>query len=113
MNTKTFGNRIKTIRKSKNMSVEQLADKADISVDHLRAIESGRRLPSLPVCLKIINIFNISSDELLKGNVKQASSFLVNDITRKMINLSVEQLNLMDAVCTAMIDEFKKTSNKQ
>jgi len=112
MNTKTFGNRIKTIRKSKNMSVEQLADKADISVDHLRAIESGRRLPSLPVCLKIINIFNISSHELLKGNVKQASSFLVNDITRKMINLSVEQLNLLDAVCTAMIEEFKKTSKK-
>lgn len=112
MNTKTFGNRIKNIRKTKNMSVEQLADKADISVDHLRAIESGRRLPSLTVCLKIINIFNISSDELLKGNVKQASAFLVNDITRKMINLSVEQLNLLDAVCTAMIEEFKKSDNK-
>lgn len=108
MNTKAFGKRVKTIRKSRNYTVEELAKKAGISVDHLRAIESGRRLPSLPVCIDIINIFNISSDELLKGNIRQASTYLVNDITRKMITLSVEQLNLIDAVCTAMIDEFKK-----
>lgn len=111
MNTKTFGARVKKLRRAKDVSVEQFAKKIDISVDHLRAVECGRRTPSLEVCVKIINALNISADELLKGSVTQASSLLINDITRKMIGLSNEELRMLDAVCSAMIDEFK--NNRQ
>lgn len=42
-----LGRRIKELRKTKNMSQDQLAEKVDIDPKHLSRIEVGRSYPSL------------------------------------------------------------------
>jgi transcriptional regulator with XRE-family HTH domain len=48
-----LGEKICAIRESRGMSIEQLADRADLDQEHVRQIESGALLPSLSPLIRI------------------------------------------------------------
>ena len=58
------GHKIKTLRKEKNFTQEQLAEKAGISVDFLSLIERGKNAPSLESLEKLATALKISVKEL-------------------------------------------------
>lgn len=53
MDKKLLGKRINTARKDRGLTSEKLSELCDINATYLRQIESGAKLPSLPlfVCL--------------------------------------------------------------
>jgi transcriptional regulator with XRE-family HTH domain len=59
-----IGQKIKTLRTEKNLTQEQLAEKAGISIDFLSLIERGRNAPSLESLEKIANALNIEVKDL-------------------------------------------------
>ena len=54
-----ISNRIKEIRKKKNITVQELADKADVSKGLISQIENNRTVPSLPVLMSIVRSLNL------------------------------------------------------
>ena len=61
---KAFGNHLKEIRVAKNMTQEQLADKASVSEYTIVTLESGKLNTSLPTCFAIAKALGISPLDL-------------------------------------------------
>lgn len=57
-------NSLKTERKKKKITQEQLADLVGVSRQSINAIERGKYVPSTVLALKISEIFNISVNKL-------------------------------------------------
>ena len=66
-----FGNILKTLRLSDNMTQAQLAQKLQLTKSVISAYETGLRLPSYDVLIQISKIFNVSTDYLLGLERKQ------------------------------------------
>ena len=60
----TFGEKIRELRKAKNLTLSQLADLANLSVMTLSKIENNRYNPSILTVGKLANIFDAEHDEL-------------------------------------------------
>lgn len=61
-----LGARIKEIRKKREMSQEQLAEKIDVDPKHLSRIEVGRGYPSLDALENIASALNVEMKELFE-----------------------------------------------
>lgn len=61
-----ISNKIKDIRKQKNITVQELANKADVSKGLISQIENNRTVPSLPVLMKIIQSLNLDMNDFFK-----------------------------------------------
>jgi len=55
-----IGERIKNLRTQKNITLEQLANKAAVSKSLISQIENNRAVPSLPVLLTLIHSLDVS-----------------------------------------------------
>ena len=69
-----FGKRLSLLRKSHGLTQEQLAEKLNISWDHLSKIERGKRHASLELIVTISQQFSVSTDYLLLGRKKEQLS---------------------------------------
>lgn len=72
MNQNILGKRIKYLREHKDISQIELAKYLNIGNTTLSQYESGKRIPSDQIKLKIANYFNVSVDFLL-GNTDNPS----------------------------------------
>ena len=59
-----LGNRIKTIRKSRNLSQKAMAEKCGMDFASYSNIENGKRNVTVFTLQRIINVFKISFNEL-------------------------------------------------
>lgn len=64
---KQLGMRVRYLRKTKKMSIEDLALEAEINRNYLSDLERGKRNPTLQVISKIAAALQISLEELFKG----------------------------------------------
>ena len=65
MYRKPIGKRINLARKDKGLTSEALAELCNINATYMRQIESGTKLPSLPVFISICQSLTISPSYLL------------------------------------------------
>ncbi len=73
MNYELLGRKIRQQRKEKKYTLEQLAEKLDISTTFIGQIERAKGIPSLETLVKIANILEISTDNLLFGDLNSKS----------------------------------------
>ena len=64
-----FSENLQNLRKIKNMSQEQLAEKLDVSRQAVSKWESGNGYPETEKIITICEIFDCSMDNLLKGKI--------------------------------------------
>jgi len=62
-----FGNNVKRLRAARSLTQEALAEKADVSRRYLQEIESGTKLPTVPVLARLRRGLGCPWDDLLKG----------------------------------------------
>lgn len=62
----TISNKIKEIRKSKKITVQQLADEAKVSKGLISQIENNRTVPSLPVLMNIVHSLKFDLTDFFK-----------------------------------------------
>ena len=62
--SRAFGNRLVTIRKTKRLTQEKLAEKTGISIDFLSMLERGYRSPSFTTIEHLANALAIEVKEL-------------------------------------------------
>ena len=72
MNNALFGHRLRTYRKEKGLTIEKLVEQVGLSPNYLGDVERGKKLPSMATFIRLVNVLDISADELLKDEVNRA-----------------------------------------
>jgi len=62
---KDFGKQLQLVRKSKNISQEELAHKLSMHRTYVGMIERGERNPTIRTLYKIVQVLKIKSSEIL------------------------------------------------
>ena len=83
LNYELLGKQIRKQRKEKKYTLEQLAEKLDVSTTFIGQIERAKGIPSLETLVKIANVLEISIDSLFLGdlNNKSGNNHFVKKIT--------------------------------
>jgi transcriptional regulator with XRE-family HTH domain len=105
MNT-LVGKKIRTLRKQKGLSQEQVADRLHISQSTYARIESGDSHSWASYIEPISNLFNIQPEELLKQesiivNQNQQGgngAFIINQLSEKLIEQYEQRIKDKDEI---------------
>lgn len=96
INLKNIGNRLKEIRKRERYTQENIAEFADISTSHYSHIENGTTKPSLNTLIRIVNVLNVSMDEVLDIELNKKSLYItLEEIDKIFRNCNMKQRNLL------------------
>ena len=77
-----FGSHIKELREAKELSIRELARKADLSPSHLHYIESGRTMPGDETVGRLAKALATSKDRLLQErDLAKARRTIPEDVT--------------------------------
>lgn len=79
----TLGERIAIQRKAKSLSQEELANILNVSRQAVYKWESDQSTPELEKLIAMTSIFEISLDELVKGEIPQNSEVVINVNSKK------------------------------
>ena len=67
MDQSYIGQRLKTLRKEKGLTQEQLGERLGVSSRSVSRWENGVNLPDFDLLLELCRLYGVSLDELLKG----------------------------------------------
>ena len=87
-----FGHRIKPLRKTRNLTQDQLATALHISTDHLSKLELGKRGISIDLLFDISAALHVSFEYLLKGAIQASSQ------TKELIDRIRELLDRIESL---------------
>ncbi len=79
----TFGMKLKNLRKSQNLTQQQLATMLGVAKSVVSYYESGDRFPSYDVLIGIARIFHVTTDYLL--DIERSRLLNVSDLTENDI----------------------------
>lgn len=74
-----FGEKLKSLRKSKNMTQTQLGNNLGVAKSVISYYENGDRYPSYDVLVKIAHTFHVTTDYLL--DIEKSRTLDVSDLT--------------------------------
>ena len=71
-----FSEKLLTLRKAKNLTQEELAEKLNVSRQSVSKWESGQAVPELDKIVAISTVFDVTTDYLLKSSGVDDLSFI-------------------------------------
>ena len=85
INKKEIGKRLKICRLAKNITQEVLSEKIGIQTQSYSNIESGTRLFSVEVLIKLMHELEVSADYILTGQTNNNSSIdvMLNNMSQE------------------------------
>ena len=92
-NTVTVGSRIKSLRESKSITPEQVAERSGLTLDQLARIESDKNLPSLSPLIKIARALGVRLGTFLDDNDSLGPVICRKDNQPKGISFSSDAAN--------------------
>ena len=103
-----IGNNIKTLRLSKGMTQEQMAEKLDHSVNFVSLIELGKSGMSITTMLDICNILDVDVNCIFKGlldyRIKNKDLKLIDNI----LSLSNSDKEIIEKLIEHLINKNNK-----
>ena len=105
MKDESLGHKIKTLRNAKRLSQEKLAEKADLTQQHISRIEKGMTYPGVATLTKIAKAFNIPLDDLVETGIKDREDRYTFDILRKLEFLGIEDKLKVTGYIERILDE--------
>jgi transcriptional regulator with XRE-family HTH domain len=107
MERRLLGKRINQIRKERGLTSEALSEICDVNAGHIRQIESGIRLPSLPLFIRICQALKTAPNEILKDQFDPEIIESENKLLLKVESLTPKQKRIL----SDLLDTFKKSMN--
>ena len=89
-----FGEKLKTIRKSRNLTQLELSQRLGVSKGTVSAYEQGLSYPSIETLVKITSILNISSDYLL--GISDELSFKLGGLNKEQMQTILQFVSLIE-----------------
>ena len=107
MKLESIGKNIRKYRLMKKLRQEDLAEKADLSINYVGAIERGEKTPSLESLIAIINALGVSADMILADVLD--NGYVVKDslLAQKLDKLSAEDRSRIYDVIDTLIRHAK------
>ena len=102
-----IGSQIKTARKNKNYTQENLAEHLGVSITYVSKIERGDTRINLETLVKICNYLDVSPAYILNNSICTSESYLRNEITDMLRDCSPEKIRLIANVIKSII-EFRE-----
>lgn len=99
----SIGKNIRKYRLMKKLRQEDLAEKAELSINYVGAIERGEKIPSLETLLVIINALGVSADMILVDVID--NGYLVKEslLSEKLDKLSADdRAKIYDVIDTML-----------
>ncbi len=66
---KKLGQKLRTLRQQRGLTLRQLADLLGVHNTHLNKIELGKKRPSSDLILQIADLFNVTADQLMRDDL--------------------------------------------
>lgn len=107
----SFGTALKNARKASRLTQAELAEKLDISLSYLKDLEYFRSLPSLELFVNVIEMFNLSADEVIHPD-NNASSSTYQKLDRLLHQCDEPQLGIILATAEAVINASEKSQQE-
>jgi len=103
----TFAERLRTLRKQKNLSQTELGKLADLHYTHIGRFERGTSRPSGDTLKRLASSLEVSSDYLLEGSTEDAAKANFEDRELLRQFQEVEHLSEEDkTVVKTLLDAF-------
>ena len=100
---RTLGARIRTVRKKRGITSNHLADLCEVGAVHIRKIESGKILPSIPRLIMICNALESSPQYLLQDSLDFSGSDAQLRLLDKIQALPPSQMELAESLIDTML----------
>ena len=84
-----LGNRIKELRKAQNINQDDLAEKLFVSRQPISNWENDKSYPDIQSVLLLSEIFSVSIDNLLKGDVEKMEEVITEDTEMDIKKMNV------------------------
>ena len=95
LNYKLMGERIRTIRKEKGMTQEQLAEATGYTANHISHIEVGSTKLSLTSLVSIANTLDVTPDKLLFDVVHKSEELLLASFAEVLKDCNSNELYII------------------
>ena len=90
MNT-LLGQRIREQRKEKGWTIEQFAERVELSANYVGDLERGVKIPKLETFIRIVEVLDVSADVLIRDSVASASHVADDELCKKLSQLTPGQ----------------------
>ena len=104
INYKKIGKRIKTLRESKNMTQDKLAEKIELTNNYISNIECASSIPSIDTLVKICNVFETTPDYILLDSVYASKEQHMDEIAMKLKECSIEDIRFVSEFITFYLE---------
>ena len=88
-----FGSTISTLRKSKNITQEELAAQLGVTAAAVSKWENNYTLPDILMLCALADYFEVTTDELLSRNIQRKSAVIATDLSE----LQADMKNLIES----------------
>ena len=105
--TETLGDIIKAARQKSGLTIEELANRLDITERYLDRIENQGKKPSFDILYKLIRELGISPDLIFYPERSDQDSE-IEDLIRRLYNCDERSLEVIKATATALMDTAPK-----
>ncbi|KAF1297896.1 hypothetical protein BAU15_08300 [Enterococcus sp. JM4C] len=102
-----LGERLQEKRKQANLTQQELAQQLNVSRQTISNWEVGRSYPDIESLVLLSELFSISLDVLLKGDVKVITSLKKRSVLSSLFLIFIGGLVLADAIC--LVVDFSLT----
>lgn len=106
-NKNKLGSKIKAIREIKKISIEDLADKADLPAESIKKIENGEFIPNLTPLLKLARVMGVRIGTFLDDQEDMGPT-----VNRKNEKKSVTRFSDKDNPVSSDLDFYSLAANK-
>ena len=110
MDKKKLGEKIRTVRKGRRLTGERLSEMCNINATYMRQIESGMKIPSLPVFVTICRSLEVSPAYLLADSVGEDAMSECRELTELFRTATPQELKLVTVMMKAVLEELRKST---
>lgn len=107
MKLESIGKYIREYRIKNHMRQEDLAEKAELSVNYIGMLERGEKLPSLETFITIVNVLGVSADVILADLLDKGYEVKASLLNEKLANVSPDTRATVYDVIDAIIKNSK------
>ena len=108
MDKKLLGRQINLARKDRGLTSEKLSEACNINATYLRQIESGAKLPSLPVFVTLCRELKVSPSYLLVEVLPDTEIKEMDTLLELWQTATPKQIKIITSMVQSALESFKE-----
>ena len=108
MDKKLLGKKINIARKDKGFTSEKLSEVCNINSTYLRQIESGAKMPSLPVFISLCQALKVSPSYLLSDLIPDPEIQEMDAMWELWQKASPKQIKMISSMIRSALDSLQE-----